>query len=123
MGRQCEPSLFSEALRGLWPCCLLPEALCCFWAGAAEVPGARPSGLASPSLILQWQLNLPGWSDWRGAEGTHGTTIWAPPLASAMIPHGLGRDPGVTGPLGHMSEGAKVVEKDLNLVETEYSTN
>ena len=69
-------------------CCLLPEALCCFWAGAAEVPGARPSGLASPSLILQLQLNLPGWS--------RGTTIRAPPLASAVIPHGLGRDSGVT---------------------------
>lgn len=96
VGRQCEPSLFSAALRGLWPCCLLPETLCCFWAGAAEVPGARPSGLASPLLILQWQLNLPGWSDWQGAEETHGTTIWTPPLASAMIPHGLGRDPGVT---------------------------
>ena len=26
-------------------------------------------------------------------------------------------------PLAHMSEGAKVVEKDLNLAETEYSTN
>lgn len=26
-------------------------------------------------------------------------------------------------PLAHMSEGAKGAEKDLNLVETEYSTN